>query len=349
MKRITQSFRFPAYATLLALATIVMGLTGCGPRNQANDATLPTATVQAQTAEYQPRIATEDAIGTVLPKLKAVIEAKVSGSIEEMLVVPGQSVKAGDLLVQLNASEIQARYDQAEASLKEAEQDWKRTSALYDQQASSRAEYDAADSRYHVALGEAAEAKAMLGYVQIRAPFDGLITGKDADTGDLAVPGKPLVEMEDPGHLRLEANVPEDLAGHVKLGDRLQVSVETIETNLEGTVSEIAPSADPGSGTFVIKLDLPQFPGLRSGQFGRVAVPSGEISALRVPVLAVMQRGDMELVFVVTGGHAQLRIVKTGSRVGEEAEIVSGLDAGEQVVVSNPNNLLDGQPVVLKP
>ena len=125
--------------------------------------------------------------------------------------------------------------------------------------------------------------------------------------------------------------------------------VSGVSNELAGTVSEIAPSADPNSRTFLVKLDLPPTPGLRAGQFGRVAVPVGETSALRVPASAVLQRGEMELVFVVVNGHAQLRIVKTGERVGDEVELVSGVDAGEQVVTEGAANLMDGQPVTIKP
>ncbi|HEX7618532.1 MAG TPA: efflux RND transporter periplasmic adaptor subunit, partial [Verrucomicrobiae bacterium] len=101
--------------------------------------------------------------------------------------------------------------------------------------------------------------------------------------------------------------------------------------------------------TYLVKLDLSGAIGLRSGQFGRVSVPVGEASAIRVPDSAVIQRGQMELVFVVANGHAQLRLVKTGNRVGDEVEVVSGLDSGEQVVTVGAPALTDGQPVTTKP
>jgi RND family efflux transporter MFP subunit len=333
----------PVAGAIVALAA------GCGREHGNGDlAELPSLTIQAQIAERRSRLATEEEIGTVRPKLSAEMEAQVSGSIERMLAVPGESVKAGELLVKLNANEIQGRYDEVQATLNQAEEDWKRTATLYQEQAASRAEYDAAEARYRVAEGAMTEAKTMMGYVEIRAPFDGVITRKDADVGDLAVPGKPLVEMEDASHLRLEANVPEALAGNIKLGDVLAVRVDALETNFSGVASEIAPSADPNSCTFVVKLDLPAVPGLRSGQFGRVSVPTGLVSAVRVPASAVIERGDMELLFVVAEGRAHLRIIKIGARVGDEVEIVSGLDSGERVAVSGAEQLAEGQPVEVK-
>src|ERR1019366_6953885 len=130
-------------------------------------------------------------------------------------------------------------------------------------------------------------------------------------------------QMENPDTLRLEADVPEALIGNVKLGDKLAVRIAAVASEIDGTVAEISPAADPNSRTFLVKLDLPGATGLRSGQFGRVAVPVGEASAIRVPAAAVIQRGQMELVFVVASGQAQLRLVKTGSRVGEEVKVVS--------------------------
>ena len=333
--------------TLLWVALIPAG---CGPRpGHAGANALPPASVQTQIAEYKKRIASEEDIGTVRAQLRAVIEAKVSGKIEAMLVVPGQPVTNDELLATLDAREIQARYDQAAAVRQQAESDLRRATDLLQQKTLSQSEFDAVQARFGVADAAAAEAGTLRSYTKISAPFSGVITRKDADVGDLAVPGKPLLEMEDPRHLRLEADVPEALVGNVKLGDMLPVRIGALETNLVGTVGEIAPSADPNSRTFLVKLDLPPVPGLRAGQFGRVAVPTGEISALRVPASAVIQRGDMQLLFVVADHHALLRIIKTGAALGDEVEVVSGLDAGEPVVVSGADQLLDGQPVVVKP
>jgi len=337
-------------AVVGVLLAALLALTGCGHKSGgAAGESLPVATVQAQTAESKSRVATEEVVGTVRAKLHAVIEAKVSGKIERMLVVPGQRVTAGELLATIDAREIHAQYDQALAVREQAESDLKRATDLFQQKILSPSEFDAAQSKFHVADAAAAAAKTLLDYTRVTAPFDGVITRKDADVGDLAVPGKPLLEMEDARNLRLEADVPEALVDKIALGDQLPVRVGVLETNLEGVVSEIAPSADPNSHTFLVKLDLLSTPGLRAGQFGRVAVPVGETSALRVPVSAVLQRGEMELVFVVVHGQAQLRIVKTGKRVGNEVELVSGVDAGEQVITEGAAQLLDGQPILLKP
>ena len=167
--------------------------------------------------------------------------------------------------------------------------------------------------------------------------------------GDLAAPGKPLVDIEDPSALQMEADVPEAIVSHIQRDSRLGIRVDAADSELTGVVSEMAPAADPNSRTFRVKLDLPPTAGLRPGQFARLVVPIGEADAIRVAAAAVIQRGQMELVFVIANGHAQLRIVKTGSRVGDEIELVSGLNSGEQIVTDGASALVDGQPVMVKP
>jgi RND family efflux transporter MFP subunit len=121
-----------------------------------------------------------------------------------------------------------------------------------------------------------------------------------------------------------------------------------VSGELTGVVSEIAPNADPGSRTFRVKLELPPTPGLRPGQFVRLQLPVGESRSLRVPAAAVVQRGQLEIVFVVANQNAQLRLAKTGRRFGNTVEILSGLDADDSVVVDGADRLSDGQPLEMK-
>ena len=116
--------------------------------------------------------------------------------------------------------------------------DWKRVSALFEQQTATHAEYDLAQARLRVAKATVAEAKAMMGYVEIAAPFDGVVTKKWADAGDLATPDKPLVDIEDPSSLQMEADIPETIASHVQKDSRLSVRVDSVSGELEGSVTD---------------------------------------------------------------------------------------------------------------
>lgn len=340
--------RPPRGAVAVMLATAA--LAACGPApHDALRGTLPTVTVQVQPVEPHARLAVEEVVGTVRAKLRSSVEAKVSGRIEQMLAQPGQTVKGGDLLAQLESVELQARLESARAVREQAEADLRRAKTLVEGSAISRAEFDSMQARARVSAASLQEAETMLGHSRVVAPFAGVVTRKLADVGDLALPGKALLELEDPGALRLEANIPESLIGKLALGQKLEVRASAQDAAVVGVVSEIAPIADPASRTFLAKLDLPAGSGMRSGQFARVAVPIGESRALEVPVTAVVQRGQMEMVFVETNRVAQLRLVKTGKRTGDRVELISGLEQGERVVTAGSAMLRDGQPVDVRP
>lgn len=339
---------------MLSLASAALSVavvaTGCRPQAEravAHDQMVPRVAVRVATVETVTSPASEDVVGTIRSKLRASVEAKVTARIEKMLVAPGQAVGAGELLVQLDTREIQSRLDQALPVLRNAETELKRFRSLVAQRAVSQSEFDASEARSRVAQAAVTEAETMLGYTKIVAPFAGVITRKLADVGDLAQPGRALLEIEDPHVLRLEADVPESLIDGVKLGATLRVTVAA--RTLDGTVSEIAPAADSSTRTFLVKLDLPEGAGLRAGRFARVAVPLEERRSLRVPAAAILRRGQLEIAFVAEGDKARLRLVKTGKQSASETDVVSGLAAGDRIVVEGNAQLRDGQPVEVKP
>lgn len=291
--------------------------------------------------------ATEEVVGTVRAKLRAAVEAKSAGRIEALLVVPAQLVKQGQTIASLDAREIKARLDSAQAVRDQATRDLERISKLVKDGASTASELDAVQARQRVSVAAVSEAETMLGHARIVAPFDGVITRKLADVGDLATPGRPLVEIEDPAHLRFEADVPEALRDRLELGVKLPIRISSLKDSVEGAVSEIAPAAEAVSRTYLVKLDLPVIAGLRAGQFGRVSVPTGEAAVPHVPMGSVVQRGQLEYVYVVDAGKAHLRLIRTGKRFGGDVEVVSGINAGEHVV-ADPSKVQDGQPVEAK-
>ncbi len=323
-------------------------LVSCGRHDppHVSAAPLPSLTVRAVPAKWSPHMAVEEVVGTVRSKQRALVEAKVSGRVLEYSATPGTAVKAGEPLARLDVQEIQAKVDQARALLDQAQRDFDRQKQLIASNATTRQDFDAAEARVKIGAAALSEAETMLGYARVTAPFDGVVTRKLADVGDLAMPGKPLLEIEAPTALRFEADLPEAILDRVKLGDRLPVRLTHV---IEGTVSEISPVADPVSRTFQVKLDLPPADGLRTGQFGRVSVPVAETRLLLVPQDAVLKRGQMEMVFVARDGRASLRLVKTGKQLDTHIELLSGIEEGEQVIVGAGSKLTDGQPVTIQP
>jgi RND family efflux transporter MFP subunit len=336
----------------ITLPVLILALTpllsGCGRSHSPGTSAatdLPPASVRLETIQPRRLPITEDVIGTVRSRHAVDIAAKISGRIVELPVVLGQMVKQGDLLVAMDSQEIQARLEQAEVALHQAEIDYRRVETLRRTGAATQSENDTATSRFHSTRAAVAEARAMLDYARVTAPISGVIARKDTDLGDLAMPGQLLLRLEDPLNLRIEADVPGSLLDRVKPGATLTVRVESVSASLEGKVIEIAPVADPATRSSRVKLDLPQTPGLRPGQFGRVAVPLAEAEFLIVPSTAMVQRGQLDILFVAVDGKAQMRIVRAGRALGEGVEILAGLSAGESVVVDHVADLLDGQPL----
>jgi RND family efflux transporter MFP subunit len=188
----------------------------------------------------------------------------------------------------------------------------------------------------------------MLAYTRILAPFSGLITHKLANIGDLATPGKPLMKLENEDRLQVITNIPESMILKIAVGDRLSVYVSPADLTIEGTVAEVAPTADHVSRTAPIKLDIPADPRLRSGQFARVAFSGGPAESITVPASALLSFGQMESVFVVKDDVARLRLVRSGLKDKDRAEILSGLQAQEVVVVQGNRQLTDGQSVIIE-
>jgi len=309
----------------------------------------PAVAVNLTPATIVSHQSSEDVVGTVRSKQHAVIEAKVSGRLLQFLATPGQRVTAGELLAELDVQEIRAKREQARAMLDQAQRDLGRQQQLITSKATSQQELDAAAARVKVTTAGLNEAETMLGYARVTAPFDGIITRKLADVGDLAMPGKPLLEIESPLILRFETDLPESLLDRVTLTAKLPVTIPSLPQPLIASVSEISPVADALSRTFLVKLDLPADAGLRPGQFGRVAVPVAATKLLLVPRQSVLRRGQIEAVFVVRDRHAILRLVKTGKQLAEQIEILAGIEPGDAVVTSNAALLTDGQAVIAQP
>lgn len=336
------------HVPLIALVAVALAFTGCKRASTTDSAPAPAPVrVELASVESHGMAATEDVVGTVRAKLRAAVEAKIAGRIEALLVAPGQLVKQGETIATLDARETKARLDSAQAVRDQAKRDLERISKLVKDGASTASELDAVQARQRVAAAAVTEAETMLGHARVVAPFDGVITRKLADVGDLATPGRPLVEIEDPARLRFEADLPEALLDRLQLGVKLPVRISSLKDSVEGAVSEIAPVAEAVSRTFLVKLDLPVVAGLKAGQFGRVSVPTGEAAVPHVPMGSVVQRGQLEYVYVAEGGKTHLRLIRTGKRLGGDVEVVSGLNTGEKIV-ADPSKVHDGQPVEAK-
>jgi len=339
---------------LLLTLTGALLLTFCGCKDQpaeeaAMPVNLPIVKVSVLHVAAEATRSQNEATGTVESVQRATIAAKVSGIIEQLPVELGSVVKKGDLLVGISAGEINARVAQAEAQLAQTRRNLDREKRLLDQGASTPETVKSLEDALRVAEAGYNEARAMQDYTTITAPFGGVITGKNVQAGDLATPGTPLLVLENNRKLQVVASVPEALALGVKTGQQLVVRIAAAGIEQSGEVSEISPAADPRSRTTTIKLQIRDASNLRPGQYVRVLLPGAKVESIMVPTAAISNYGQMERIFVVENGTARLRLVRTGPSHGDQVEILSGLEAGEQVVVRGQDLLTDGQPVEIVP
>lgn len=200
-------------------------------------------------------------------------------------------------------------------------------------------------ARIEQAEAEMANAKVFVGYAKIHAPIDGIVVAKTVEVGNLAAPGVPLLTIEEERY-RLEVTVQESEIQGIRLGHQATIALDALGRVLSGRVVEIVPAADPLSRTFMVKIDLPPTPGLRSGLYGKARFIVGQQKALVIPRKVVVERGQLEGVFVLDPeGIARLRLVKTGRAYGDRIEILSGLSPGERVVIEGVEKVSDGSRI----
>ncbi|WP_310600398.1 efflux RND transporter periplasmic adaptor subunit [Desulfobulbus sp.] len=329
---------------LLSTLPLCFAASGAGAEEPAQPVEVTVARVSARDLPVSIEVA-----GTVQAAERAAIAAKITGTITDIPVVLGSTVKAGQLLVAINAGEIAARLNQAEALLHQARRNLEREQNLLAKHASTPETVKSMADQFAMAQAGYQEAKTMLGYAAITAPFDGVVTGKNAQAGDLATPGTVLLQVESLRTLQVRSAVPESLVLGIRPGDALTVQVEAAGLNVRATVAEVAPAVDPQSRTAPVVLNLLPNPGLRPGQFARLFVAGPDVRTLLVPESAVVPSGQLDRVFAVADGRASLRLVRTGMRRDGMVEILSGLDGDETVATGNNRLLMDGQPLRVTP
>ncbi len=334
----------------VASTMAIVFLAGCGAEPVAVVATPPPpVAVDVAAATLIDHGSVEVLPGTVKAAQAATLMARVPGTVARIAATPGDAVEAGAVLVELDAKELAARAEQTRAAAQQAAADLGRAQSLFATQAVTKAELDAVQARASGSAAAASEAAIMAGYVRIGAPFAGVVVRRHVEVGDLLSPGRPVIDLEDPSSLRLEVELPESLAAQVALGAKLRVQIGAAGLDQPAEVVEVTPASDPVSRSVLAKLALPN-PGkrLRSGQFGRVSVPAAGGRMLAVPSSAVVQRGQLDAVFVVAEGRARLRLVRLGGVAGTSTTIRAGLAPGEAVVLNVPAGLLDGQAVTVR-
>lgn len=370
-------------AWLVVTAAVMMAACSKSPEKKPEQPVRAiTVPVAVSAIEEVPDV--QEVTGTVRARVSATLAAKVSGYVRDVRVRQGDTVRAGQPLVDIDAAELDAAYRSAAAAKQEvssateevehsiavakanldlAAATHKRMSTLYEKKSISDQEFDEASARFKAAQAsyEAAASKRgqlasraqqadqairtatiTKGYSVVTAPFTGTVVERRAEPGALAMPGMPLLVVEQAGAYRLEANVPESLLRFVKRGQKMPVKLDVLDAVVQASVDELAPMVDAETRTAVVKFALPSRPELRSGMFGRIPIMKGQTQRLTVPASAVQEDGQVTSLFVVEGNHAHRRLITVGRTYDGKAEILAGLQAGEKFVTKVPPGLCDG-------
>lgn len=290
------------------------------------------------------------AVASVQPRRKAEVASQIIASVLEVKVQPGDRVKAGDVLIVLDDRELIAQQREAMAAVAVAEADLGIRKRDYDRVMSlapgsaSKDELDRVSGAYDISQAQlkrsrqqVARIEVQLTYTQIKSAAPGVVADRYADPGDLAVPGKPLLTVQDTRELELQAFVPESLALAIGVGQKLSLRIEAANVGGIGVVREVVPLAQQASRSVLVKVSLPadlSMP-IYAGMFGRVTISVGQAMRLLVPRAALRSVGQLELVEVVDAqDKLERRFVRSGRSFNDKVEVLSGVNEGERVALS---------------
>jgi membrane fusion protein, multidrug efflux system len=288
-----------------------------------------------------------DLVGSVQAEVRSEVAAKIVANILEVRVTAGDTVQAGQVVIVLDEGGLRARVNQAKESLRGAEAkrdlaqiEYNRALKLAEQKVATpyeleqwRAQQLAAAADVARSQQALAETEAALADTQIRSPITGIVIDRQAEPGDQAAPGRPLLTIYDPARLRLEASVRETLVGRLKKNDAVPIFIDALKEERMGRVEETVPASDPQSRSFLAKIHIEKPAGLMPGMFARVHLPLSPQERLELPLEAVEQVGQLSLVTALVDGRPQRRAVRLGQVDGSRVEVLAGLTEGETVLL----------------
>lgn len=307
------------------------------------------------------------ASGKIEAENSANVSTRMMGYVTKVHVKVGQKVGAGQLLVSINNSDLQAKKAQVDASILQAtagynnaKKDYDRFVTLFNQQSASQKELDDMTARFEMAKAGLEGAKQMrnevmaqFNYANITAPFSGTITNSFVKEGDMANPGMPLVSVEGVSRLQVTAMVSESDISNIKNGMPVNVLIKSQNKQVSGKVSEVSLSAKNTGGQYLVKVTLDKMDAsILSGMFVNVQFPiekktttTAKSEQVLVPEAALVRQGQLTGVYTIANNTAILRWLRIGKSYGDKVEVLSGLKADEPYIVSSEGKLFNGAKV----
>lgn len=276
-----------------------------------------------------------EATGVVASAREVVLASKVLAAVKVLNAREGAAVAARDVLIVLDDRELAADVERADAERRNAKSRLERLQSVAEEGLVAPQTLEDAERSLRVAEAARDAAAALLASATIRAPFDGVVTERWVEAGDMATAGKPLLKVEDSRAMRLEVTVSGEEAGLIRVGQPVDAVIDALGPEpLAGSVAVIVPRAEASTQSVLVKVNLPGAAGMKSGLYGRGRFAVGRDRALTVPASAVSSIGALDRVYVVDGvGMLRARLVRLGRSYGDRVEVRAGLEAGERVLI----------------
>lgn len=333
----------------LATAALLSSLLAAQGAWAADAAPLKIHEVLANGAAHQASVD-----GVVEAVRDTTLSAQVQGAIVSLNVKVGDTVKAGQEIVRIdaraasqNAAASAAQVDAARASMQVASKEFERQKQLYQKQYISQAALDRAQAQLHASQAQvqalqaqAGAATTQTGFYVLKAPYSGMVSEVPVALGDMAMPGRPLVRLYDPSALRVTAMVPQMAAAALAGAQTLQVEIPGLATPriaVPANQIQLLPTVDAATHTVQLRVAMPpDLKGATPGMFARLWLPATSdavgVQRVQIPASAVVRRAEMTGVYVLNAqGRPLLRQVRLGRVDGQQIEVLSGLHPGDKV------------------
>lgn len=299
-------------------------------------------------------------VGTLVSDRRIEVASRLSGHIREIAVQEGDPVRAGQVLARLEASDVNSQIRQADAALKvataaaaDAELDAGRYQTLFEKGVVAdsdirKVQLRAGSARESVKQAEAAlaAARAQQEYATLRSPIDGQVVARLRRSGDLAVPGMPLLVLESGRELVFETTVPGQQVARLQNGQPVVVMLDGLPTPRTGKVSRIVSSGDAVTRAYPVRITLDDAKDLRAGMFGRAVFTLGEVAVPVVPRQALAERGGLQGVYVLDDEQrARFRWLRLGREWPDRVEVTAGLRTSERIVAAVSSTLREGDRI----
>jgi len=320
---------------------------------------------------YSPVKLSEDGIfvsGVVSAKQTAMISTRYMGFVDKVYVKQGDKVSKGQLLVSINSDDLRAKKLQAEAMVSEAEaaagnaqKDYERYKILHEKKSVSDKEFENMELNYtsmnaklKMARQGLLEVKSMLAYMNIRAPFSGVVTQKMIDEGSTASPGMPLMSIEQSGNMDVRSSIPETYIKYIKVGDPVKIDIKSTNIKINGVVSELSPSAADTGGQYEMKIAINAHDkeSLRAGMYAGIYISGTGEKVMESKILiekSSLVLRDQLTVFMLAGkdNDALLRWIRLGKDFGNQVEVLSGINVDEKIIRNPSDALYNGKKIII--